>query len=148
MTVAIIIGGLGRPPPKGSFGFHSTLGVSRPVPSKSSPEGVLAKSLEQVQCDANAGMPRVVQVIAASGVFDIHVVIAVPVGWPGLVVSEPIAIVLESVVPLDHPGTHHAERVVTAKMGPVMLVRDAAIMVAIVAVTVETVVAMVVGNGA
>ena len=92
------------------------------MPSKSSPERVLAKSLEQVKCDANAGMPRVVKVIAASDVFDINVVVVAPAGWPWLIESKPIAAVLEAVVPLDHLGTDHAKRVVMTKMGTVIVV--------------------------
>jgi len=126
-------------PPPGRLG---------PVPSKSSPEGVVAKSLEQAECDANAGMPWVVQVIAAPDVFDINVVVVVPAGWPWLIESEPITVVLEAVVPLDHRGTDHAERVVMTKTGTVTVVRNATVMVAIVPVAVEAVVTVVVGNGA
>ncbi len=115
------------------------------MPSKSSPEGVLAKSLENVECNLDAGMPRVIQVIATPDVFDINVVVVAPADGPWLIESERIAAVLEAVVPLHHPGTDHAKRVFMAKMGTVMVVRNAAIMVAIVPLAV---VATVVGDGA
>ena len=104
---------------------------------------MLDKSLEKVECNLDAGMPRVTQVIATPDVLDINVVVVAPAGWPGLIESEPIAAVLEAVVPINHLGTDHAERVVMTKMGTVTVVRNATIMVAIVAV-----VAMVAGNGA
>jgi len=90
-------------------------------------------------------MPRVIQVIATPDVFDIDVVVVAPADGPWLIESEPIAAVLEAVVSLDHLGTDHAKRVVMTKMGTVTVVRNAAIMVAIVPFAV---VAMVVGNGA
>jgi len=105
--------------------------------------GVLDKLLENVECNLDAGMPRVAQVIATPDVFDINVVVVAPAGWPWLIESEPIAAVLEAVVPVDHLGTDHAERMVMTEMGTVTVVRNATIMVAIVAV-----VAMVVGYGA
>lgn len=96
----------------------------------------------------NAGIPRVAQVIPTPDVFDINVVVVAPPDGPWLIESERIATVLEAVVPVDHPGAAHAKRVVMTKMGAVTGVRNAAIMVAIVAVAVIAIVATVVGNGA
>jgi hypothetical protein len=48
-------------------------GATRPVPSKSSPEGEVAKPLEYVECNVNAGVPRVVHVIGAPNIVDINV---------------------------------------------------------------------------
>jgi len=73
-------------------------------------------------------MPHVEHIIDAINVFDITVVVVVPAGWPSLIVSEPIAAVLEAVIPAYHLGTAHVERVATAEMGTVMVVRNAAIM--------------------
>ena len=103
------------------------------MPIESSPEGVLDKSLEQVECKAEAGMPHVEHIIDAINVFDIKAVVVVPAGWPSLIISEPIATVLEAVIPAYHLRTHHAERVATAKTGTVTVVRNAAIMVPVVA---------------
>jgi hypothetical protein len=43
--------------PKGSFGSPPSGRLTRPVPVNSSPEGVLDKSLEDVEGDVNTGMP-------------------------------------------------------------------------------------------
>jgi len=83
-------------------------------------------------------MPRVVQEIGAPNVFNINVVGVVPAWWPWFIESEPIAAVLEAVIPADKPGTAHAEPVVTTKMGTVTVVRNAAIMVAVVATVVSS----------
>jgi len=103
------------------------------VPVESSSEGVLDESLEHVECNANARTPQVVQIIGAPLVDDINVVVVVPAHWPSYIEPEPIAAVLEAVIPADHLGTHHVERVVMTEMGTVMVVRNAAIMVAVVA---------------
>jgi hypothetical protein len=107
------------------------------VPIESYPEGVLDESLEQVECNVNAGMPQVVHIIGAPNVLDINVVVVVPAYWPSFIEPEPIAAVLETVVPIYHLGTHHVEPVVTTKMGTVTVVRNAAIMVAVVATVVS-----------
>jgi hypothetical protein len=95
----------------------------------------------------NPGMHQVVHVIATPLVRDINVVVVAPTDWPSLVVAEPIAAVLEAVIPADHLGTPHVEVVVMTEIGTVMVVRDAAIMVAIVPVPTVAVVAAVVGDG-
>ena len=116
------------------------------MPGKSSPEGAVAKSLEQVEGNVNAGMPSVVHVIAALNVLDINVVVVAPACWPWFIISEPIAAVLEALIPVVHPGTAHAERVAVTKIGPVTVIRNATIMVAIVPVAVEAVAAPVVSS--
>ena len=78
-------------------------------------------------------MPQVEHIIDAINVFDIKAVVVVPAGWPSFIVSEPIAAVLEAVIPAYHLGTHHVERVVMTEMGTVTVVRNAAIMGAVVA---------------
>src|ERR1039458_226577 len=78
-------------------------------------------------------MPHVEHIIGAINVFDIKAVVVVPAGWPFLIISEPIATVLEAVIPAYHLRTHHAERVATAKTGTVTVVRNSAIMVPVVA---------------
>ena len=87
-------------------------------------------------------MPPVVHIIAAPEVFDINVVVVTPAYWPSLVVPKPIAAVLEAVIPADHLWMHHVERVVPAKIGAVMVVRNAAIVVAVIPIAVEAVVAI------
>lgn len=106
------------------------------MPIEPSPEGVLDESLEYVEGKAEAGMPHVEHIIDAINVFDIKVVVVVPAGWPPFIEPEPIAAVLEAVIPVDHLGTHHVERVAMTEMGTVMVVRNAAIMVAVVATVV------------
>jgi len=73
-------------------------------------------------------MPQVEHIIDAINVFDIKVVVVVPAYWPSFVEPEPIAAVLEAVIPADHPGMPHVERVVPTEMGTVTVVRNAAIM--------------------
>jgi hypothetical protein len=117
------------------------------MPFESSPEGVLDKSLEDVEGKAEAGMPYVEHIIGAINVFDITVVVVVPANWPSLIVSEPIAAVLEAVIPADHLGTPHVEGVVVTEVRTVADVRNAAIMVAVVPVATVAVIATVVGSG-
>jgi len=100
------------------------------VPIESSPEGVLDESLEYVERKAEAGMPQVEQIIGAINVFDIKVVVVVPACWPSFIEPEPIAAVLEAVIPFDHLGMPHVERVAPTEMGTVIDVRNAAIMAA------------------
>jgi hypothetical protein len=97
---------------------------------ESFPEGALDESLEDIEGKAEAGMPQVEHIIDAINVFDIKVVVVVPAYWPSLIVPEPIAAVLEAVIPADHPWTPHVERVLVTEMGTVMSVRNAAIMAA------------------
>ena len=73
-------------------------------------------------------MPQVEQIIGAINVFDIKVVVVVPAYWPSFIEPEPIAAVLEAVIPFDHLGTPHVERVAPTEMGTVIGVRNAAIM--------------------
>ena len=75
-------------------------------------------------------MPQVEHIIDAINVFDITVVVVVPAYWPFLIVAERIAAVLEAVIPADHLGMPHVERVVMTEMGTVMVVRNAAILAA------------------
>ena len=82
-------------------------------------------------------MPHVEHIIDAINVFDIKVVVVVPAYRPSFIEPEPIAPVLEAVIPVYHLGTHHAERVAMTEMGTVMVVRNAAIMVAFVATVVS-----------
>lgn len=88
----------------------------------------------------NAGTARVAEVVGIIHVLHINVVGIGPIRWPGFVVSEPIAAVLKAIVPGDHSGTDHSERVGISKMGLVTSVRNPAIMVAVVPVAVEPVV--------
>src|SRR5208337_4611003 len=101
-----------------------------PTPIESSPESVADKSLEYVEGKAEAGMPQVEHIIDAINVFDITVVVVVPAYWPSFIEPEPIAAVLEAVIPADHPGMPHVERVVPTEMGTVIGVRNTAIMAA------------------
>jgi hypothetical protein len=87
-------------------------------------------------------MPPVVHIIAAPEVFDINVVVVIPAYGPSLIKPKPIAAVLEAVIPADHLWMHHVERVVPAKIGAVAVVRNAAIMVAVIPIAVEAVVAI------
>jgi len=82
-------------------------------------------------------MPHVEHIIDAINVFDIKVVVVVPAYRPSFIEPEPIAAVLEAVIPADHLGTHHVERVAMTEMGTVTVVRNAAIMVAVVATVVS-----------
>ena len=98
------------------------------MPIESSPEGVLDESSEYVEGKAEAGMPQVEHIIDAINVFDIKVVVVFPAYWPSFIEPEPIAAVLEAVIPADHLGTPHVERVAPTEMGTVTGVRNAAIM--------------------
>jgi len=100
------------------------------VPVEPSPEGVLDESLEYVEGKAEAGMPQVEHIIDAINVFDIKVVVVVPARWPSFIEPEPIAAVLEALIPVDHPGAPHVERVLVTEMGTVIGVRNAAIVAA------------------
>jgi hypothetical protein len=75
-------------------------------------------------------MPPVIHIIVAISVLNINVVVVVPACWPFCIVTERIAAVLEAVIPADHPGMPHVERVVPTEMGTVIGVRDAAIVAA------------------
>jgi len=75
-------------------------------------------------------MPHVEHIIDAINVFDIKVVVVVPAYWPSFIEPEPIAAVLEAVIPADHLGMPHVERVALTEMGTVTGVRNAAIMAA------------------
>jgi len=75
-------------------------------------------------------MPQVEHVIDAINVFDIKVVVVVPAYWPSFIEPEPIAAVLEAVIPADHLGMPHVERVAPTEMGTVTGVRNAAIVAA------------------
>ena len=72
-------------------------------------------------------------IIGAPNVFDINVIVIAPAGWPSLIKPEPIAAILEALIPGDHLGADHVERVSMTEIGTVMVVRNAAIMVAVVA---------------
>jgi hypothetical protein len=74
-----------------------------------------------------------------------NVVVAVP-AWPSLIISEGTA-ALEAVIPVDKPGTAHAKRMATTKIGSEMVVGNATIEVAIVPFAVEAVVPTVVSDG-
>ncbi len=82
-------------------------------------------------------MPHVEQIIDAINVFDIKVVVVIPAHWPPFSVPERVAAVLEAVIPADHPGTPHVERVVMTEMGTVIGVRNAAIMAGVAATVVS-----------
>jgi len=75
--------------------------------------------LEYAEGKAEAGMPYVEHIIGAINVLDITVVVVIPAHWPSLVVPEPIAAVLEAVIPVDHTGMPHVERVALTEMGTV-----------------------------
>ena len=117
------------------------------MPIESFPESVRDKSLEDTERNVNAGMSQVVQIIGAILVYHVTVVIVVPAFWPSLVVPEPIAAVLEAVIPADHLGAPHMEGVVVTEVRTVADVRNAAIMVAVVPVATVAVIATVVGSG-
>ena len=85
----------------------------------------------------NTGMPQVIHIIGTILVYDITVVVVVPTYWPSLVVPEPIAAILEAVIPADHLWTPHVERVALTEMGTVIGVGNAAILVAVVAMVVS-----------
>jgi len=110
-------------------------------------ESVREKGLEDVECNVNAGMPQVIHKIGAPHVIDINVVIVAPANWPSLIVPEPIAVILEAVIPTYKLGMSHVERVAMAKMLMVIGVRNAAIIAAAVSVTLVAVVATVVTSG-
>jgi len=86
----------------------------------------------------NAGMPRVVHVIDAPNVVDINVVVVVPAYWPSVIISEPVAVVLEAMIPVDKRGTAHVKRVAMTKIGTETVVRNATIMVAVVPTVVSS----------
>ena len=88
-------------------------------------------------------MPYIEHIIGAVNVFDIAVVIVVPAYWPTGIVAEPIAAILEAVIPTDHLGTPHMERVAPTEMGTIIGVGDATIL----ATAAVAVVATIVGNG-
>ena len=95
------------------------------------PEAALDRQLEyDADCNANTGMHRVVQVIAAINVVNVNFIGVVPVCWPRVNESEPIAAVLEARIPGDNPRTVDAEPVVTTKMGTETVVRNATTAVA------------------
>ena len=89
---------------------------------------MLDKSLEHAERDLSTGKPQVAQVIGAINVLDINGVVVAPAYWPSLIEPEPIAAVLEAVIPADHLGTDHVERVAMTEMGTVIGVGNAAIM--------------------
>ncbi len=89
---------------------------------------MLVKLLEHAERDLSAGKPQVAQVIAAIDELDINGVVVAPAYWPSLIEPEPIAAVLEAVIPADHLGTDHVERVAMTEMGTVIGVRNAAIL--------------------
>ena len=92
--------------------------------------GIIRQSLEYVEGKAEAGMPQVEHIIDAINVFDIKVVVVVPAFWPSFIEPEPIAAVLKAVIPLDHLGMPHVERVAPTEVGTVTVVRNAAIVAA------------------
>ena len=92
------------------------------------PEGGLDESLEHVEGNLNAGKPQVAQIIGAIKVLDINGVVVAPACRPSLIEPEPIAAVLEAVIPADHLRTDHVERVAVTEMGTVTGVRNATIM--------------------
>jgi len=130
MTASSIICRLGSSQAKRLIRLPPSGRPTRPAPIESSPEGMLDKSLEYVEGKAEAGMPQVEHIIDAINVFDIKVVVVVPVYWPSFIEPEPIAAVLEAVIPADHLGMPHVERVAPTEMGTVTGVRNAAIVAA------------------
>jgi len=89
---------------------------------------MLDKSLEHAERDLSAGKPQVAQVIGAINELDINGVVVAPAFRPSLIESEPIAAILEAVIPADHSWTDHVERVAMTEMGAVIGVGNAAIM--------------------
>jgi hypothetical protein len=112
--------------------FHTTVGATRPVRVAAAPEAGLDPPLlyDDADCNANAGTRRVVQVIAAIDVVNVNVVGVVPVCWPRVNESEPIAAVLEARIPGDNRRTVDAEPVVTTKLGTETVIRNATTAVA------------------
>ena len=100
---------------------------TRLAPIESSPK-VCSKWLEHIESDLNAGKPQVAQIIGAINILDINGVVVAPAYWPFLIEPEPIAAVLKAVIPVDHSGTLHTERVFMTEMGTVAGVRNATIM--------------------
>src|SRR5208337_1771656 len=76
--------------------------------------------------EANAGIVRVVHVIAAVDVIDVEVVGVVPAIRPRFNETKPKAAVLEARISADHNWVAHVEVVLTAKVRAEMLVGDAA----------------------
>src|SRR5271157_5377539 len=76
--------------------------------------------------EANAGIVRVVHVIAAVDVIDVEVVGVVPAIRPRINETKPIAAVLEARISADHNWGADVEVVLTAKVGAETLVGNAA----------------------
>jgi hypothetical protein len=76
-------------------------------------------------CDANAGIIRVAQVIPIADVINVNVVGVVPPYRPGLNKSEPKATVLKARIPANHRWAADSELVPAAKIGMEALVRYA-----------------------
>jgi hypothetical protein len=107
---------------------------------------VVKARLEKIERDVNARMPWVIKVVRAIHVFHINVVSVVPIGGPWFIVAKPIAAVLEAIISLDHSGAADAELVGIAKMGAIPVIRNASIVIAIVSVSMESVIATIACN--
>jgi hypothetical protein len=121
--------------------------VAQPFPSVPPASETVKTSKEQVKPNANAGMPEVIHIIAATIVLDINIVVIAPAVWPSYVVPEPISAVMEAVIATDKLGAHHVERVPAPKMIAVTGVRNVAIVVAGVPGALISVIAAVVTGG-
>ena len=119
--------------PDVTYRQRDTLLIPRSDSRVCSAEGVPDESSEYGKRNVDAGMPQVVHIIETINIFDIKVVVVAPAGWPSFIESERKAAVLEAVIPANQLGTHHVERVVMTEIGAVTVVRNAAIMVAVVA---------------
>ena len=84
-------------------------------------------------------MPAVVHIIGATIVFNITVIVVVPAYWPSLIKPEPVATVVEAVIPADHLGAPHAEVMVVPEVGIVVGVGNAAIVAVVTVVFIPSV---------
>src|SRR5580692_2444796 len=129
-TSTIIVNRSGKFPGKTAT-RGSSPGATQQVRARGAlPAGVPVKALKNIERNVNAGMHHVVHKVAAILIYHVDVVVVVPAQWPPLVVSEPIAAVLEAVIAADHLGTPHVERVALTKMRSVAGVRNASILAA------------------
>src|SRR5271169_4147806 len=129
MTASSTICCLGGLKPEDTFGVPSGR-PGRPAPLNLSPKGALDKPLEDAQGDVNTRMHQIIHIVISVGIFDINVVVVAPAYRPRLVVPEPVAAVLEAIVPADPSGTSHVEGVVVTEMGTVTGIRNTAILAA------------------
>ena len=127
-----------------SFALARRLGRGTPFqcdlpPALGSFEGItLAGLLVQIDDDGNAivGVPSVVQVIAAVGVNDVHIIVVVPVVrpvfWPRVHKTEPKTTILEARIPTVqlHRVAPDAEPVIRTKAQTIPVIWNAVTVIA------------------